>query len=63
MKPQLRNWQTTIAGALLAALTAIAEVSNGKEIIDWKTWLIPASVALLGFLARDANKSTEDSTK
>ena len=63
MKPQIRNWQTTISGALLAALVAISEVQSGADLTDWKTWILPASIAFLGFLARDAGKSTEDSTK
>lgn len=61
MKPQLKNWQTTIAGALLAALIAAQEASAGKDLTDWKAWILPASIALLGFLSRDAGRSTEES--
>jgi hypothetical protein len=62
MKPQLRNWQTTVVGLLLAVLTTISELSAGKEVSDWRTWILPAALAALGFLSRDAGKSTEDST-
>lgn len=61
MKPQLKNWQTTIAGALLAGLVAVQEASKGADLSDWQTWILPAAIAVLGFLARDAGRSTEDS--
>ena len=61
MTPQLKNWQTTIAGALLAALVAVQESSAGKDLTDWRSWILPASIALLGFLSRDAGRSTEES--
>jgi len=61
MKANLKNWQTTLAGALLAALIAAQEASAGKDLSDWKSWVLPASIALLGFLARDAGRSTEES--
>ena len=61
MKANLKNWQTTIAGALLAALIAAQEASAGKDLTDWKAWILPASITLLGFLARDAGRSTEQS--
>jgi len=61
MKPQLKNWQTTLAGALLAALIAAQEASAGKDLADWHSWILPASIALLGFLSRDAGRSTEQS--
>lgn len=63
MKPQIRNWQTTLVGALLAGAIAMQEAANGKDLADWRSWILPVSIAALGFLARDANKSTEDSTK
>lgn len=56
MKSQLSNWQTTIAGALLAALIAIQESAKGGDLTDWKLWALPASIALLGFVAKDANQ-------
>ena len=61
MKANLKNWQTTLAGALFAALVAVQEISAGKDVTDWKTWILPASIAFLGYLARDAGRSTEES--
>lgn len=56
MKTQLANWQTTIAGALLAGLIAIQEASKGGDLANWKLWILPAAIALLGFVAKDATK-------
>lgn len=63
MKAQIRNWQTTLVGVLLAALITLQEATNGKDLADWKAWVLPVSIAALGFLARDAGRSTEESTK
>jgi hypothetical protein len=57
MKPQLKNWKTTIAGAVLAGLLVMQE----HDLSDWKAWVLPVAIAVLGFLARDADKSTEES--
>ena len=57
MKAQVKNWKTTIAGAILAGLLAI----QNEDLTDWKAWILPAAIAVLGFLARDADKSTEES--
>ena len=46
--------KTTIVGLLAAAAAAIqATVQNGASLDDWKTWILPASLAVLGFLAKD----------
>jgi len=48
------NWKTTAAGALAAAAAAITLiVQQGHSIQDWKTWLFPAAVAILGYVAKD----------
>ena len=36
MKAPLKNWQTTLAGALVAALIAAQEASQGRDLSDWK---------------------------
>jgi hypothetical protein len=61
MKAQVKNWKTTLAGAVMAAVAALAEVSAGKPLDEWQTWIFPVSLAVIGFLARDADKSTEQS--
>lgn len=48
--------QTTIIGLLAAAASAIqSTVQNGAEITDWKTWILPVTLAALGYLAKDAS--------
>lgn len=48
------NWKTTAAGALAAAATAITLiVQQGHSVTDWKTWILPAAMAMLGYVAKD----------
>ena len=61
MKPQLKNWKTTIAGAILAGVDVLAKVSSGETLDDWRNWILPVALAVIGFLSRDADKSTEES--
>lgn len=50
------NPLTTLAGIGLAALYAIQEAqTNG--ITDWKQWLVPVAIVVLGRLAGDSNKT------
>lgn len=51
----MKNWKTTVIGALLAAVTAVATYqANGGDLGDWKLWVLPALLAGLGWLAKDA---------
>lgn len=51
----MKNWRTTLIGAALAVLTVIAShTEQGASLTDWKTYLIPALLALFGYLAKDA---------
>lgn len=51
----MKNWRTTLVGALLAGLSFLAIYqSNGGNLSDWKQWLIPTLIAILGYLAKDA---------
>lgn len=47
--------KTTIIG-LLAAIAAAVQivVQQGGSLTDWKTWVLPASLAALGYLAKDS---------
>lgn len=46
--------KTTIVGILAAAATVIqSHVQAGHSLTDWKTWIVPALIAALGFLAGD----------
>lgn len=49
----MKNWRTTIIGAVIAALIVIqGAVSSGT--IEWKSVLIAAAVAAFGYVAKDA---------
>lgn len=51
----MKNWRTTFIGALLAGLSFLAAFqANGGNLSDWKLWIIPALIAVLGYLAKDA---------
>jgi len=51
----MRNWRTTLIGALLAGLSFLAIYqANGGNLGDWKQWLIPVLIASLGYVAKDA---------
>lgn len=60
MKPEAyaKNWKTTAIGVALAVLIVI---QNQENLDDWRAWLVPALIAGLGVLARDADKSSQDS--
>jgi drug/metabolite transporter (DMT)-like permease len=51
----MRNWRTTLIGAVLAGVTFLAQFQqNGGNLDDWKLWVIPALVTVLGYVAKDA---------
>jgi hypothetical protein len=51
----MKNYKTTIAGAILAALAFVQTFqANGGNLNDWKLWLIPAVIAAMGYVAKDA---------
>lgn len=50
--------KTTIIGLLAAAAAAIqSTVQGGAQLTDWKTWILPATLAALGYIAKDATPS------
>lgn len=50
----MKNYKTTIAGAIAAVAVAITTVvQQGALLTDWKTWIAPAAIALMGYLAGD----------
>ena len=50
----MKNWKTTIAGAIAAVAAAVTlVVQQGASLSDWKTYIAPAAIALLGYLAGD----------
>jgi len=49
--------KTTIFGLLGAAAYAVqTSVQAGNSLLDWKSWIVPVCVALLGYSAQDFNK-------
>jgi len=51
----MKNYRTTLVGAALAGLSFLAIYQqNGGDLADWKQWLIPAALAALGYVAKDA---------
>lgn len=61
-KPFIKNWKTTALG-LGAALLAAYEVAiqGGCSFADWSCWGQPIVFAAIGFFARDADKTSEQS--
>jgi hypothetical protein len=54
----MKNYKTTFIGAALAVLTVVqSHTESGASLTDWKTYLIPALLALFGYLAKDAGVS------
>ena len=48
--------KTTILGLLAAVAAAIqATVQDGHSLDDWKTWILPVSLAILGYLSSDSS--------
>jgi hypothetical protein len=41
-----------ILGAIAAAIQIIEQ--QGGKIEDWKTWILPAALAALGYFAKDS---------
>lgn len=51
----MKNYRTTIIGALLAGVSFLGIYQgNGGNLADWKQWAIPFLIAVLGYLAKDA---------
>jgi len=46
--------KATLVGLLAAAAAAIqTTVQHGNSLDDWKTWILPVSLAILGYLSND----------
>jgi hypothetical protein len=53
------NWKTTLAGAVLAAITAVSEIIKSGHF-SLKTLLLAAAIAALGALAHDGDTKESD---
>lgn len=51
----MQNYKTTIIGAMLAVAQFLSQFqANGGHLNDWSLWLVPAFIAALGYVAKDA---------
>lgn len=51
----MKNWRTTLIGAVLAGLSFLAIYqSNGGALDNWQQWIIPVLIAVMGYVAKDA---------
>ena len=54
----MKNYRTTLIGAALAGLSFLAIYQgNGGDLAHWQQWLVPALIAALGYVAKDAGVS------
>ncbi len=52
----MKNLKTTIAGVITAALVALTNIlQNGAKLEDWKTWVVPVAIAVMGYVSKDYN--------
>jgi hypothetical protein len=54
----MKDWRTTIVGAILAAAVAIQPIIE-TGVVDWKNVAIAAIIALLSYLMKDAGTETK----
>lgn len=51
----MKNWKTTLVGAISAAFVAIATYAqSGGDLADWKLYVFPALTAIWGYVQKDA---------
>ncbi len=51
----MRNWKTTLLGALAAVATAIQTQAMVGNLGDWRLWILPALLAGWGAVQKDHN--------
>ena len=52
----MKNLKTTVAGVITAALVALTNIlQNGAKLEDWKTWVVPVAIAVMGYVSKDFN--------
>lgn len=50
----ITNWKTTLLGAAMAVLVVLQEyLSEGGDLTDYKQWILPALITLIGALMPD----------
>lgn len=55
----MKNWRTTIVGAILAVLLAVQPIVDfaAGQPINWNQVLFAGALALFGYLSKDAGVS------
>ena len=49
--------KTTLLGLTSAFAAALqTSVQGGASLLDWKSWIFPVTIALLGYHAKDSSK-------
>jgi len=49
--------KTTAIGLLSAAAYALqTSLQQGNSLLDWKSWIVPVGIALLGYHSQDSKK-------
>jgi hypothetical protein len=58
----MKNWRTTLIGAITAALVAIGPIIDAAqgEAINWAQLALAACIAVLSYLAKDAGVTGTD---
>lgn len=55
MVEQMKNWKTTLAGGIAAAVTAAAtHFSATGYVVNWQGYAVAAGLAAIGYFAKDA---------
>lgn len=50
----ITNWKTTLLGAAMAVLVVVQQyLSEGGDLTDYKQWILPALITLIGALMPD----------
>lgn len=49
--------KTTTLGLLSAFAAALqTSIQGGASLLDWKSWIFPVTIALLGYHAKDSTR-------
>ena len=52
----MKNWKSTLVGAALAAADVWLKLLSDVDMTEWKQWIRPTLLAVLGFVVADAKK-------
>jgi hypothetical protein len=52
----MKNWKSTLTGAALAAADVWMKCLSDVDMSDWRQWVRPTLIAILGYVVADAKK-------